>query len=298
MPDNFTIKSKEFQLNSTDIMTFLNNCSTDIDIWQYKKLSKNSNDNKNVDGFELSQRYVCVPDNTRVAKPVIYTFKPQQVTTEAKTEAKPKNGMTDYLTDFKDYKPSNPQKYNKVLAYINKKVKGEHGIAIANMVCAKSEDYGIDPEITARILDVETGGFVFNERSMNPTNNSHKGVMQVDRTTIECMYADPKNANNTKLSKHQRAVAYDHRHFVADQERIDQLKKQYPTVDDLYNAIQTDVTLGLEVGIMAYKGKLSRHKGDVKSALAEYCGSQYKLNQDSTAVRKIWPLPKYKEGNR
>ena len=206
--------------------------------------------------------------------------------------------MTDYLTDFKDYKPSNPQKYNKVLTYINKKVKGERGIAIANMVCAKSEEYGIDPEITARILDVETGGFVFNERSMNPTKNSHKGVMQVDRTTIECMYADPKNANNTKLSQHQRAVAYDHRHFVADQERIDQLKKQYPTVDDLYNAIQTDVTLGLEVGIIAYKGKLSRHKGDVKSALAEYCGSQYKLNQDSTAVRKIWPLPKYKEGNR
>ncbi len=291
MPENYSIESPKIEFKLPDIPTFLKENPANIELWGNKKLSKNSNDNKNVDGFEYSQ-HVCEQDNTRVTKPPMYNFERKQLT--IKTTTKQKNGMTDYLTDFKDYKPSNPQKYNKVLNYINKKVKGERGIAIANMVCAKSEEYGIDPEITARILDLESGGFVFDESSMNPSKKSYKGVMQVNKTAIECMYADPKDANNPKLSKHQRAVAYDHRHYIADQERINQLKEQYPTVDDLYNAIKTDVTLGLEVGIITYKSKLSYSKGNVTKALSMYCGSQYKLNQDSTAVRKIWPLPKYK----
>lgn len=270
--------------------------SEQIDVWQARQLTDCSDDNKNVDGFERSQKYVCEPDKTRVAKPIdVPPIKNPAV--KANEKPKPKNGMTDYLTNYNDYKPCNPKKYNKVLGYVNKKVKGERGTAITKMVCAKSEEYGIDPEITARILDFETGGFVFTPDRMNPKNKQYKGVMQVDKTTIECLYADPKNATNKKLSQHQRAVAYDHRHYVADQERIDQLKKQYPTVDALYNAMKTDVEIGLEVGLMAYKGKLSRNKGNVKRALAGYCGSQYTLNKDSTAVATIWPLPKYNSNN-
>lgn len=305
MPKDVSIE-KVSLLNFFKLPACTQESSEQIDVWQTRQLTDCSDDNKNIDGFEHSRKYVCEPDKTRVAhQPVVPLIKKPNLKTE------PKNGMTDYLTNYKDYKPSDTKKYNKVLKYIqndrhdvirgrkitHKGIQGERSEAIAKMVCAKSEEYGIDPEITARILDFETGGFVFTPDRMNPKNKQYKGVMQVDKTTIECLYADPKNATNKKLSQHQRAVAYDHRHYVADQERIDQLKKQYPTVDALYNAMKTDVEIGLEVGLMAYKGKLSRNKGNVKKALAGYCGSQYGLNRDSTAVATIWPLPKYKSNN-
>ena len=108
------------------------------------------------------------------------------------------------------------------------------------------------------------------------------------------MYADP-DAWKTKgksLTKHQYAVSYDHRHFAADDERINELKKKYPTVDALYQAIQSDVSLGLEVGIMAFKGKLSRAKGYTGKAVSQYCAGQYRVASDTIPAR-IWPLPKY-----
>lgn len=292
MPQKFSITDVSFP-NFFKLPECLQENSEQIDIYQARQLKNSSDDNKNVDGFERSQKYVCEPDNTRVApKPAALP-----VVKKVNIKTKPKNGMTDYLTDFKDYKPSDQKKYNKVLSYIQKKVKGERAVAIANMVCAKSEEYGIDPEITARILDLETGGFVFNKHSMDTGNQKHKGVMQVDKTTIECMYANGNDWKKLKPSDSRYAYSYDHRHYVADQERIDQLKKQYPTADALYNAMKTDVELGLEVGLIAYKGKLSRYKGNVNKALAEYCGSQYRLNADSTAVATIWPLPKYNSNN-
>lgn len=278
-----------------------------IDVWQTRQLTDCSDDNKNVDGFEFSQKIICEPDKTRVAHaPVVLPIE------KTNPKAKPKNGMTDYLTNYNDYTPSDTQKYNKVLKYIqndrhdvirgrkitHKGIEGERSEAIAKMVCAKSEEYGIDPEITARILDIETGGFVFDARSMNPPTKKYKGVMQVDKTTIECMYyPNSTDWKKFKASDPRYAYSYDHRHYVADKERIDQLKEQYPTVDDLYNAMKTDVELGLEVGLIAYKGKLSRHKGKVESAILDYTGSQYGLNKDTTAVATIWPLPKYKSNN-
>lgn len=215
-----------------------------------------------------------------------------------------KNGQKDYKKEFKDYTPTDEKKYNKVLNYVRKEYQSQHSgkidenetKIISNMVCSLSERYGVDPEIIAPMLGHETGGFVFEKRTMDPDKKPKiKGVMQVHIDMIETMYANPKDANNPKLSRHKRAIAYDNRHYRADASRIAELKTKYPTAKDLFNAIKKDVTLGLEVGIMAYKAKLSGQKGDTRKALRAYCGDQYRLPSDTTAVRKIWPLPVYKK---
>lgn len=215
-----------------------------------------------------------------------------------------KNGKKNYKTEFKDYTPTDEKKYNKVLNYVRKEYKRQHSNRIdeketkiiSNMVCAMSDRYGIDPELIALILGHESGGFVFEKKVMDPEDKpSIKGVMQVHIDMIETMYANPKDANNPKLTEKQKRIAGDNRHFRADAKRIAELKTQYPNAKDLFNAIKKDVTLGLEVGIMAYKAKLSRHSGNTIGALREYCGNQYHLPADTTAVRKIWPLPVYKK---
>lgn len=210
-------------------------------------------------------------------------------------EKKPRDGKTAYIDDYKDYKPKDEAKYNKVLKHVSKRTGGEKAQGIANMICYLSEKYGLDPEITVAILEKETGGYNFKDSVMVHPGSQYKGVMQVDKTTLEIMYADGNAYKKLKSGTRKAILSYDHRHFKADDERIAELKKKYPTVDSLYLAIQKDVALGVEVGIMAYKGKLSRAKGDTRKALAQYCGSQYRLPPDSTAVRKIWPLPQYKE---
>ncbi len=204
-----------------------------------------------------------------------------------------------WKNEFVNYRAKNMVKYNKVYDYI-KKCADDHGNskadikAIANMVCKLSDNYGIDPELIAPILGTESGGFVFTPRVMSG-RKSYKGVMQVDFTTIETLYAEDYSSKKKYPSKHAEAISYDHMHCKQDQARIDELKKKYKTPQALWEAIQTDVSLGVEVGIMAYKMKLHKHKGDVKAALAEYCGNQYKLPSDSTAIRKYsLPLPSYK----
>lgn len=215
-----------------------------------------------------------------------------------------KNGKKNYKTEFKDYTPTNEKKYNKVLNYVRKEYKRQHSNRIdeketkiiSNMVCAMSDRYGIDPELIAFILNHESGGFVFEKKVMDPDGKpSIKGVMQVHKDMLESMYANPKDANNPKLTVKQQRIAGDNRNFRADAKRIAELKTQYPTVDDLFNAIKKDVTLGLEVGIMAYKAKLSGSRGNTRGAILAYCGSQYHLPDNITIVEKIWPLPVYKK---
>ena len=254
-------------------------------------------------------------DATKVERPEIFEDKfAFQVTQEKldklfaklKAKNKPRDGKTAYIEEFKDYKPSNQQKYDKVYSYIEREIpKAESGKkadparvkSIANMVCALSDRYGIDAEITAAILRKETGGYQFTDKVMVHGESKYKGVMQVDLTTIECMYANYNDwkTKGKQLTAHEYAVSYDHKHFASDDARIAELKKLYPTPEDLHLAIQKDVSLGVEVGIMAYKGKLSKHKGNTRKALAEYCGSQYRLPSDSTAVSRIWPLQKYQK---
>ena len=124
--------------------------------------------------------------------------------------------------------------------------------------------------------------------------------MQVNPEIIRCMYANPKDANNKKLTLKQRKEAGSHVHYAHDDARISELKTKYPTPEKLYEAIQKDVALGVEVGIMAYKASLSMNRGSTTAALAQYCGNQYKFPADSLNTsnhpipRKIYPIPQYK----
>ena len=282
----YTATSKEINQNSQIKKTD----EKDVPVWN-QKVPHDVKENLNVDGY-VTKRDATYVDNKYEKMQKALETKKEKVEAVQKS-LPPRDGKTNYIEDFKDYQPTNQAKYDKVYDLVNKKVDPEKAKSISNMVCALSDDYGIDPEITAAILDHETGGFVFNDKTMKNPGKQYKGVMQVDKTTIEIMYADGGAWKKLKSGTRKAVLSYDHRHFSSDDERIDELKKKYPTPDALYQAIQKDVTLGVEVGIMAYKGKLSRTKGNTRAALAQYCGNQYSLPADSTAVRKIWPLPKY-----
>lgn len=204
---------------------------------------------------------------------------------------------TAYINQFKFYTPRNYVKYNKVLKIINNNPNidnKDEAKAIANMVCDLSDKYGIDSEIIVNILAKESGGFVFTPATMDPKSKSHKGVMQVDETLVKTICAKTEDSTNTKLPEIDRRIAYDHKYFEQDQKRIDELKKKYPTAKAMYNAIKNDVALGVEIGIMVYKSKLRLTKGDTIQAVKKYCGNNYTLPKDSTAVRKIYPVPQYK----
>lgn len=204
----------------------------------------------------------------------------------------------DWELKYKNYKFKNKVKYNKVLNFVEKcaKTHGNKGInikAITNMICQLSENYGLDPELIAPLLGTETGGFVFDKKIMQ-SNNGYHGVMQVDYTTIETLYADDYNPKKKYKNRHASNVSYDHIHCKHDQVRIDELKKIYKTEQDLWNAIGKDVSLGVEIGIMAYKMKLHIKKGDTKAAFSAYSAGNYSLPKDSTAVKKYDIIPKYK----
>jgi len=229
----------------------------------------------------------------KIESPFISSAKP-----EIKTEAR----LTGWKGEFQEYQPTNQVKYNRVLNRIKKnKNLSNKGDAkyIANMVCTLSDRYGLDPEITVSILERESQ-FNFTPRVMVHKGSQYKGVMQVNPEIIRCMYANPKDANNKKLTLKQRKEAGSHVHYAHDDARISELKTKYPTPEKLYEAIQKDVALGIEVGIMAYKASLSMNRGSTTAALAQYCGNQYKFPADSLNTsnnpipRKIYPIPQYK----
>ena len=215
-----------------------------------------------------------------------------------------KNNSVDinWRITYATYTPKNQRKYNKVHKFVENYAKKQGNKtadvdAITNMICKLSDDYQIDPEITATILAHETGGFVFTPKVMSARTH-YKGVTQVDFTIVEILYASYEDYNDKSLTPHQRAVAYDHRHCLQDQTRIDELKEMYPTPQDLWKALETDVSLGVEVGIMAFKLKLHSRKGDTKAAIAGYCAGQYHLPADTTAqMHYDLPLPEYIAAN-
>ena len=209
---------------------------------------------------------------------------------------------TGWKGEFEDYVPTDKVKYDRIIKFIKSNpnlLNKDNAKYIANMVCALSDKYGIDPEITAAILSHECN-FVFEPRTMNPVKKKFKGVMQVGPSEIRSMYANPKDANNKELSEEAQREAYSRKFYDSDEKRLDQLKKKYPTWEKLYNAIKTDVALGVELGIIVYKAKLTRHKGNTILALKEYCGNQYKLpsssltTQNKPIPKKIYPVPDYK----
>ena len=262
------------------------------------KITKTSNDT------EATSTTVLASNKSEIEHTKDKEIKPKQELVKASSANKTtkKSISNKWKSIYANYTPKSQVKYNRILKTIknNPNLKNKDDARyIANMVCIISERYGLDPEITVNILSHESN-FVFENWTMDPPEKKYKGVMQVGPGIIRSMYADPKDATNMKISLQARREAGDQKHYTNDQKRIDELKKMYLTPDDLLNAIKTDVALGIEVGIIAYKGALSMNKGNTTAAIAQYCGSQYKLPADSLYAKvdpiphKIYPIPKYK----
>ena len=161
------------------------------------------------------------------------------------------------------------------------------------MFCKLSDDYGLDPEITAVVIGHETGGFVFSPENLAGRDDV-KGVCQAKRPIIDALYASYEDRKNKSLSDYEIALAYDNWHFRQDMARIIEIREKYPTSDDLWKALETDVSLGVEIGIMVFKMKLDVKGGNTKTALAGYCGNQYFLPPGATMKMQYeLPLPKY-----
>lgn len=132
---------------------------------------------------------------------------------------------------------------------------------VTNMVIKNCAEYNV-PELTPVIVNIlgnETGGFNFSAKVLNKKGiaGCPKGSMQTDLDTIAALYKDVKSS---------------------DAKFINKLKSKYATPKALYRAIQTDVELGLKVGILVFKQKLRKKGGNVKQAIRDYCGGSYKYD--------------------
>ncbi len=227
--------------------------------------------------FDPQKQYVCVADKTRVA---------QRTPIDLPTT----KNIYNYKSDFQ---------YKRVYNLIAEQYKS-HGVKnasqeqidkIAKMVLEKCNKYNVSDlaPVIAQILGTESGGYVFNDRVLVHSGSQFKGVMQVNLEAICCIYGEQELRNisagiNSKTKKEKivsgkkPAKIYEDeykKHYSQDAARINELKAKYPTPKDLYLAIQKDPELGLEVGIIVFKAKISASKGSVSGAIAGYCGSQY-----------------------
>ena len=145
-----------------------------------------------------------------------------------------------------------PQAYNKAL----KKANTVTDMVIKN--CKKYEVSDLTPVVTT-MLGVETGGFVFSAENLNKKGKPGcpKGSMQTDLDAINTLYNDNKSS---------------------DVKFVKELKSKYKTPGALYTAIQSDVELGLQVGILVFKAKIRGAGGNVAKGVKSYCGNQYKYD--------------------
>ena len=149
------------------------------------------------------------------------------------------------------------QKYPQIMEKASRQASYVTEIVISN--CSKYDVENLSPLIID-MLGNETGGYVFTDKVLKNPKSQFKGVMQTGPAALKGLYAD-KTSSDAKYIK--------------------ELKKKYPTTDKLYKAIQTDVELGLQVGILVFKMILRSKQGNVKNSLKQYCGNQYSYNYDA-----------------
>ncbi|MDE6137903.1 MAG: hypothetical protein K2F57_00365, partial [Candidatus Gastranaerophilales bacterium] len=141
---------------------------------------------------------------------------------------------------------------------------------ITKMVIEKCQKYDIEviAPVVAEMLGNESGGYNFTEDVMKNPGGNYKGVMQVDFKTCQCIYSEGGKIN----------AAWHKAHFSQDDARINEMKKKFPTAKALYQAIQNDVELGLEVGIIALKAKIHEAGNSVEEGIKKYTGGNYSCN--------------------
>ena len=154
-----------------------------------------------------------------------------------------------------------PERINKVKTkypYAYKKAL-EKANYVTDMVmknCKKYEIADLMPVVTA-MLGYESGGFVFLPKVMVHGKSQFKGVMQVSKGMIKDIYNDTSSS---------------------DVKFVQELKSKYKTPEKLYDKIQSNVELGLQVGILVFKLKLRLANGNVARGVKNYCGDQYKYD--------------------
>ena len=136
---------------------------------------------------------------------------------------------------------------------------------LTKMVIEKCRKYDVESiaKVIAEMFGIESGGFNFTPGSIN--KGAYKGVMQVDLKTCQCIFSEGGKANKD----------WHKAHFSQDDARIKELKSKYKSAQKLFDAIATDVPLGLEVGIIALKAKI-HEAGSVAGGVKKYCGGNYK----------------------
>lgn len=164
------------------------------------------------------------------------------------------------VSNLEDMPPEKKEKMEEKIEYVKK---------IVSKYCDKYNICELAP-IIADTLGNETGGYVFSKNVLQNPGSKYKGCMQVDYTNCQCIFSEGPSKYKDWHKKH----------FSQDDEQIEELRSKYKNARNLYSAIQKDIELGLEVGIIAFKAKLHEAGGSVEKAIALYCGSQYKFPYD------------------
>ena len=139
---------------------------------------------------------------------------------------------------------------------------------LPEMIVRKAKELKIDPILVAGIIDQECD---YRYKSNKIYGVNGKGMMQVTSIYIQDLYAYSSQ-----------------RWFRGGKEKLDEIKKKYPTPQKLWEAVcsKREPELNMELGIIIYKGKLElenyRHpelsdNAKIKNALVNYNGHpQYK----------------------
>lgn len=136
---------------------------------------------------------------------------------------------------------------------------------VANNIVKISRMVDVDPIVVACIAKKESH---FSQKSIA---KSPKGVMQIVEITVKDMF--------------QREHLY--------HSRLKELKQVYPTQEKLFQAIQTNALVNMEVGAITYGMKLQQAKGDVFNALRKYNASPLKDDYAKTVYSDIVKYRKF-----
>ena len=130
---------------------------------------------------------------------------------------------------------------------------------LAEEIVRLSNEYGANPVHIACIAKKESH---FTE---NVNKGPAKGLMQITKIAVKDMYQRP------------------HLYHTA----LADIKKEYPTYEALFSAIQLNSELNLRVGIIAFLQRLEKANGNVEIALQNYNGSSRKIAYAHSIMKDI-----------
>lgn len=130
---------------------------------------------------------------------------------------------------------------------------------IASLIVSISQKYGINPIHIACIAKKES--------HLTPDINSKnaRGMMQITMGALRPMYKYPQNFSP----------------------KLDEIKKVYPTAEQLYTALGSNPKLNIEIGTIYFQTCLRINKGNLKKALEMYNNSNKKVQYANDVLANI-----------